>query len=56
VEDNQLGQKTICVGYYCGDQTACRNRMNWKREILGSKENYGEQFGLLQLFFLKNFE
>jgi hypothetical protein len=37
-------QKSIWSGYYCGDQTGCQNGMGWKREILWSKENYGEEF------------
>jgi hypothetical protein len=48
VEDNQLDQKVVCIGYCYGDQTGCQNRMGWKREILSPKENCGEEFGLLK--------
>jgi hypothetical protein len=51
VEENQsgqLGRKTVCVEYCCGDQMGCRNGMGQEREIVGLKENCGEEFGLLQ--------
>jgi hypothetical protein len=46
-QSGQLGQKAAWAEYYCGDQIGCQNGMSRKREILGPKENYGENFGLL---------
>jgi hypothetical protein len=47
VEDDQLRRKVVCDRYRCGDQIVCQNRMGWEREIFGSKENCGEEFGLM---------
>jgi hypothetical protein len=52
VKDNQsgqLGRNAIYVGYCCEDQTRAAE-MEWaeKERFLGSKENYREEFGLLQ--------
>jgi hypothetical protein len=50
VEDKKSGQlsrKPVWARYCCGDQTCYQNEMGWEREILGPKENHGEEFELL---------
>jgi hypothetical protein len=40
------GTCEAALGSYA-DQIGCQNRMGWGKEILGSKENYEKEFGLL---------